>query len=163
MPRQTAPMVALSVRVRKILEETARQRSTEHRLVVRALLILAMADCLNNHELSRTRKLDRGTIRYWRSRWIALTPQLVRAEEAGVKDEDLRDLVINGLSDLPRSGTPPKFTAEQIVGIVAVSCEDPAASGRPISHWTQPELAREVEKRGIVESISPASIGRFLK
>ena len=35
-------------------------------------------------------------------------------------------------------------------------------SGRPITHWTPPELADEAKKRGIVESISPRSVGRFL-
>jgi len=67
------------------------------------------------------------------------------------------------LSDLPRSGTPPKFTAEQLVQIMAVACEAPAESGRPVSHWTPPELADEVVKRQIVESISPSSVWRFLK
>lgn len=31
----------------------------------------------------------------------------------------------------------------------------------PVSHWT-PELAREAAKRGIVESISPRQVDRFL-
>src|SRR5262245_2695835 len=53
--------------------------------------------------------------------------------------------------------------AEQIVQIVAVACEDPADSGRPVSHWTPREVAEEVRKRGIVETISPRSVGRFLK
>jgi putative transposase len=44
-----------------------------------------------------------------------------------------------------------------------VACEDPAASGRPISHWTPREVAEEVRKRGIVETISTRSVGRFLK
>jgi len=51
---------------------------------------------------------------------------------------------------------------EQIVEIVAVACELPASSGRPISHWTPRELASEVVKRGIVASIS-LECGAFLK
>ena len=35
--------------------------------------------------------------------------------------------------------------------------------GRPISHWTSRELAQEVIKQGIVESISPRQVGRLLK
>ena len=66
-------------------------------------------------------------------------------------------------SDLPRSGSPGKFTAEQVTQILAVACEDPEASGRPVTHWTPRELADEVAKRGIVESISPRQVGRFLK
>lgn len=33
------------------------------------------------------------------------------------------------------------LASEQIVQIVAVACEQPASSGRPISHWTPRELA----------------------
>jgi putative transposase len=163
MPHQTAPKIELSARVRKIIEEIARQRSTEYRLVVRASLILALADGAGNHALTRTQKLDRGTVRYWRRRWIELIPRLTSAEVSEISDEDLRDLVLTGLSDLPRSGTPPTFTAEQIVQIVAVSCEEPGNSGRPISHWTPAELADEVVKRKIVERISTSSVERFLK
>ena len=163
MPHQIAPQIELSARVRKILEEIARQRSTEYRLVVRATLILAMADGAGNHELTRTQNLDRGTVRYWRGRWIEMVPKLAVIEASEISDQDLRDLVLTGLSDLPRSGTPPQFTAEQIVQIIAVSCEEPSNSKRPISHWTPVELADEVVKRKIVESISPSSIGRFLK
>ncbi|MEP0854374.1 hypothetical protein NC991_28995 [Funiculus sociatus GB1-A4] len=32
-----------------------------------------------------------------------------------------------------------------------------------MSHWTPTELAAEAIKRGIVEKISPRSVGRFLK
>jgi hypothetical protein len=46
---------------------------------------------------------------------------------------------------------------------VAVACEPPEESGRPISHWTSRELADEVKKRRIVAAISPRSVGRFLK
>lgn len=163
MPHQTAPKIELSARVRKLIEEIARQRSTEYRLVVRASLILAMADGAGNHELTRTQKLDRGTVRYWRGRWIELTPKLTNVEASEISDQDLRDLVLTGLMDLPRSGTPPTFSAEQIVRIVAVACEEPSKSARPISHWTPAELADEVVKRQIVERISASSVERFLK
>lgn len=163
MPYRTAPKVELTARVRKILEEMARQCSTEYRLVVRAALILAMAEGAGNHELGRTHHLDRGTVRSWRTRWIELSAKLTSAEAAEISNEDLRDLVLTGLRDLPRSGTPPTFTAEQIVQIIAVACEAPAQSERPISHWTPAELADEVIKRNLVARISPSSVGRFLK
>ncbi|MGE0130160.1 MAG: helix-turn-helix domain-containing protein [Blastocatellales bacterium] len=63
---------------------------------------------------------------------------------------------------MPRSGAPPTFTTEQIVRIVAVSCKEPGDSERPISRWTPAELADEVIKRKIAESISGSSAGRFL-
>ena len=84
-------------------------------------------------------------------------------EEEGVGDKELRQSIESILADAPRSGAPPTFTAEQIVQIVAVSCENPEQSGRPVTHWTPGELANEVVKRGIVKSISPRQVGRFLK
>ncbi|MBS1807384.1 MAG: helix-turn-helix domain-containing protein [Acidobacteria bacterium] len=161
MPHQAAPKIELSARVRKILDETARQRSTEYRLVVRAALILALSDGAGNHALTRTQQLDHGTVRYWHGRWIELTQKRLAAEASEVGDEDLRDLLLTGLSDLPHRGTPPTFTAEQIVQIVVVSCEEPCRSARPISHWTPAALADFVGQRRIVERISVSSIGRF--
>jgi hypothetical protein len=45
---------------------------------------------------------------------------------------------------------------------VAVACEDPQESAREISHWTPRELAAEVQKREIVETLSPRHLGRIL-
>ena len=163
MPNKTSPKIDLSASSRKIVEEIARRRSTEYRLVIRALLLLSMADGIGNNALARRHAMDRAVVRKWRNRWVELVVKLQQAEAAGISDEDLPDLILTGLSDLPRSGTPPKFTAEQIVQIIAVSCEAPLESQRPVSHWTPSELADEAVKRQIVESISPASVGRFLK
>ena len=163
MPHQTAPKLELSARVRNILQEIARQRRSEHRQVIRARLLLAMADGVGNNALARQRKMDRGVVRDWRKRWLALLPRLSQAEAAASSEPDLRALVLDGLRDLPRRGAPPTFTAEHIVQIIAVACEAPCDSGRPLSHWTPPELAAEVVKRQIVDSISVASLGRFLK
>ena len=77
--------------------------------------------------------------------------------------KDLEAAILEVLSDEHRSGLPPKFSAEQQVKIIAVACEDPKDSGRPISHWTAREIADEVVKRKIVSSISAQSVGRFLK
>ena len=75
----------------------------------------------------------------------------------------LGQVIEEALSDDPRSGAPARFTPEQIVKMVAVACEKPEDSGRPISEWTPREIKEEVEKRGIVKTISVRSVGRFLK
>ncbi len=67
------------------------------------------------------------------------------------------------LADAPRSGAPAHFTAEQVCAIIALACEPPSACGRPITHWSQNELAREAVKRGLAGSISQRSVGRMLK
>lgn len=46
-----------------MVEEIARQRSTEYRLVVRALLMLVIAEGVGNHRLASQRLLDRGVAR----------------------------------------------------------------------------------------------------
>ena len=67
------------------------------------------------------------------------------------------------LADKYRSGTPPKFTAEQLTALIALACERPEALGLPVNRPTPAELAREAVKRGIVESISPRHLDRILK
>ncbi len=108
-------------------------------------------------------------------------PRLIAAEEqakekaaaaaaAAAEDESgdcvlITQIVQEVLADEPRPGTPAVFGPEAIVRIVALACEDPRKeSGRPITHWTPPELADEAVKRGIVGSISPRKLrwGRFL-
>ncbi len=45
--------------------------------------------------------------------------------------------------------------------IMALACETPTASDRPVSRGTPRELAEEAVKRGIVEQISPRTVERF--
>jgi putative transposase len=46
---------------------------------------------------------------------------------------------------------------------MALACEPPEDHGRPITHWTHKELAEEIVKQGLVESISASHVGDFLK
>jgi putative transposase len=46
---------------------------------------------------------------------------------------------------------------------IALACEPPEASGRPISHGTPRALAEEAGKRGIVGTLSKRHVGRFVK
>ncbi len=71
------------------------------------------------------------------------------------------DGVLNQI-DRPRSGTPPTFTAQQVVRIIALACEDPQEAGVPITEWTPRELAQKASERGIVETISARTVERFL-
>lgn len=73
--------------------------------------------------------------RNWRNRWWELS-------EKGMP-------VAYGVQDTERSGAPLTFSAEQVIQLFAIACEDPQASGRPISQWTARELAQEMKRRGI--------------
>jgi putative transposase len=124
-----------------------------------------MLDGANNAQIARQFQLHVDTPRLWRNRWRELYPQLQKLEAEFV-EEDQPQLVLalqQVLTDEARPGAPPTFTPEQIVALIALACEDPRLSGYSFEHWTPSDLAREAVKRSIVTSISPASVGRFLK
>lgn len=154
----------VSDRQRAILEKWTRNRAdTPYRLVERSQIILMSADGVSNVELARRLGVDRQRARRWRTRWAHKEERLAEAEQAGATDKDLANLMASLLADEKRPGVPPKFTAEQMTQIIAVGCEMPKDSGRPVTHWTPTELANEVIQRGIVESISPRHVDRILK
>lgn len=118
---------------------------------------------VNYCEQARRLGVDRQRVRRWSRRWAEHEEQLAKAEAKGASERDLKTLMLEILSDVQRPGGPVTFSAEQVVQLISVACEPPEESGRPVSHWTPTELAQEVAKRGIVESISPRQVGRFLK
>jgi putative transposase len=163
MPNPKALRLILSSRQQILLKQIVRCSTNPHRLVKRAQLVLAAAAGKSNTEISQQLELDRGQVRLWRNRWLAATQELTVAEIEGVSDKKLIGLIEQVLSDRAREGTPNFFSTEQVVQIVAIACETPEESERPVSHWTTTELAQEAIKRSIVEKISPRSVGRFLK
>lgn len=87
--------------------------------------------------------------RHWRNRWLTLTERAMPVQER--------------LQDAERSGAPAKFDMEQVIQLFALACDKPENYERPISHWTAQELASEMVKLGIVQSISPRHVGRLLE
>ena len=155
--------IELSERQRTILERIVRRQSSSQQQVKRAKLILTMALGQNNQQTARSIGGHRETVQQWRSRWLDAVDRLTAAEIAGVSDKELQAMIEEVLMDDPRSGAPVTFSAEQLTQIIAIACSYPAASGRPISHWSAREIAEEAIKRGIVETISPRTVERFLK
>lgn len=125
------------------------------------MIVLAFAG-ETNETIARKISCERHMVGVWRRRWVRAFQRLVLIE-CGEKDSALRCAIEQLLSDSPRSGWAGKFSAEQVAQIMAVACEPPEKSGRPVTHWTPRELADEVKKRNIVESISIRQVGRFLK
>lgn len=162
MPGLKPPVVNLTSTLQKILEQIARSYTRPYYLVLRAKIILLAATGANNTEVARRLDTDRNTAGTWRGRWVAAEPRLLAAESEGLGEKELTALVEVTLADAPRCGAPDTFSPEQMVQIVAVACEDPQESDRPISHWTRRELADEATQRHIVESISPRHVGRVL-
>ena len=158
-----SPRVQMTARQRACLEQIARRQTSPQRLVRRAKMLLALETGANQCHVMRQMHLNRGTVQVWCRRWCALAPKLEQMEADAGSDKALTTVIVEALADHPRSGTPATFTPDQIVQIVAVACEDPGDSGRPVSHWTPREVAEEVRKRRIVETISTRRVGRFLQ
>ena len=154
--------IELTTRQRTELERIIRKSNSKQAHVTRAKIILLADEGLGNQEIADRLESHRQTARKWRDCWIAEVGNLA-VVEGDADDKALGKYVLGLLNDQPRSGTPGKFTAEQICQIVAISCESPDKYGRPVTHWTPQELADEVMKQGIVESISVRQVGRFLK
>ena len=147
MPGPQPPLVPLSEAERQELHGLIRAHKTPQHYSFRAHIILLLAESYTAPEVARRLGTSRRTVRLWRRHWLA------RPHSA----------VTERLQDAPRPGAPATFGAEQWCQIIALACEPPEASGRPISHWTPRELADEACKRGIVERISERHVGRFLK
>lgn len=145
-------MIQLSSTERRELDSLLRRHSTPQQLALRARIVLAAADGLNNSQVVRQLGVSRDTVRLWRGRWLGLQP--VPFQDLSVEER---------LTDVPRSGAPARISAEAVCQIVALACEAPAESGRPISQWSSREIADEIQRRGIVESISPRHAARLLK
>src|SRR5208282_889747 len=128
----------------------------------RAAVILLAFDGLRNEDIAEKLGLGRRQVGRWRRRWAKAWSGLIDLECRETK-ADLRRAIEAVLTDAPRPGAPGKFTPEQVTQILAVACEPPAKSGRPITHRTAHELADEVVKRGIVASISTSQVGRYLR
>lgn len=154
--------VVVSTSQKAVLEALVRARRTSQHLAERCRIVLMSAEGRENAEQADELGVDRQRVRRWRHRWARAQARLAEAEAEGATGNDLSNLILDVLGDNARSGAPPKFTAEQVAQIIALACESPADSGLPVSHWTPPELAREAIHRGIVESISPRQVDRFL-
>ena len=146
------PMIQVSLEERQGLETLVRRHTTAQQVALRARMMLAAAEGFNNAQIAVHVGVDVDTVRRWRQRWLGF--QAISLEDLPVADR---------LTDVPRPGRPAEITAEQVCQMVALACEAPSLSGRPISQWTGREIAEEVVARGIVEQISPRHAARLVK
>jgi transposase len=142
MPVTSPFVIVLTAAEETVLTARARSGRSEHRDRVRARIVLAAAAGTNNAAIAAELGLCVDTARRWRRRF--LTGRL------------------DGLVDRPRSGRPRRFTSVQVAGITALACTLPAETGIPLSRWSSTELATEAVTRGVVESISPSTVHRWL-
>ena len=147
MPGLKRPKITLLSEDRQALRQLIRAHKTPQHLSFRAQIILRLDQGDRVSDIARDLGTSRPTVQLWRDHWLN------RSNAS----------LLERLQDAPRPGTPATFGPEQWCQIIALACESPEDSGRPISHWTPRELADEAIKRGIVETISERHVGRCLK
>jgi len=156
-----AAKVIITERQQKLLEEFSKSRTLGKCITQRATIILLGFDGMLNEEIALEVGLNRMQVGLWRRRWRDAWKSLCVWE--CTESHRLREAVLDILSDAPRPGTPATFTAEQVSQIVALACEPPKLSRRPIDHWTLRELRDEAISRKIVADISVSQVGRILQ
>jgi putative transposase len=152
MPTPKAQVIKLSEKEQQELEKLVSKHQTGQQMALRARIILVASSGQTNTAIAQKYEVKHDTVKLWRNRWVKL------------QDLWLEDLSIEQrLSDAPRPGAPSRITTDQRCQIEALACEKPEKSGRPSSQWTAREIAEEVMKRKIVESISSRHAARLLK
>ena len=101
------------------------------RLRQRTTIIVLAFDGLLNEEIADDGSADKAQVGRWRRRWANSVESLIAIEcrESRRTSRAIEEI----LGDEPRSGSPGKFTAEQVTQILAVACEPAEKSGRPIT------------------------------
>lgn len=134
--------VILSAADQAILSARAGSARAEHRMVIRAKIVLAAAEGHSNAAIAAELGMHIDTARKWRRRF----------HQHG----------LDGLQDRRRSGRPASFTPVQVAEVKALACSPPSETGVPLARWSAAELATEAVGQGLVEQISPATVGRWL-
>jgi transposase len=152
MPGPEAVAIRLTDEEKAGLQQLIRRHNVSQQVAKRARLVLAAGEGKSNSQMMREMNISLDMVRHWRERWVELQP--IALADLSIEER---------LEDLPRPGAPARITPDQVCRIQQMACEKPEESGRPISHWTNREVADEVIKRGIVEKISPRHAARLLK
>ena len=133
----------LAAEQREKLRAWANGQRVEHRLHLRASIILQLADGATTASVADDLEVSVKTVKKWRTRFRAVGPE--------------------GLHDEPRSGRPPIFSVFQRYEVIALACDTPANYGHAEAPlWTH-DLLREVAAREVEGPVmSRSSIHRTL-
>ena len=147
MPVQR-PLVAEKVRlrtaVRSQLESVARSTSAEHRLVLRARIVLRAADGQTNAAIARAVGVTEDSVRKWRGRFAA-------------------NPVLDSRFDLPRSGRPAVVPLIVRLQVIKLACSRPKGNHAPFHDvWTLDALVNALRKTTGYK-LSRSEVGRTLR
>lgn len=116
-------VIILSEETREKLAKHAASTTAEHRLVVRARIVLLAADNASNEEIARATGLTPRTVCKWRRRFFQ-SPKL------------------EALNDASRTGRPPQVALADRLEVVKLACKRPDKDKTPYREvWTQQALA----------------------
>ena len=145
MAGQRAPEIRLSTEQRAEVEGVAGRWSLSSGLVVRARIVLELANGTAPCDVARKLGIASRTVRKWRARWQAAPG-------------------VESLLDAKRKGRPPTHSLEARCHVVKIACTTPNAEQRTFHQcmvWSQrairDELARTTEWR-----MSRSSVQRVL-
>lgn len=119
---RVVPPVLLTPPERSQLESWARGRSTPHRLVLRARIVLRASEGLENFQIAEELRTRPNTVSLWRRRFTLL--RLPGIEQ-----------------DAPRSGRKPRLDPEVVRAILT---KTRLTKPRGQTHWSTRTMAREV-------------------
>jgi len=154
--------ITLSPSEQGLLESIRRKRSTPEFLKERLHIVLAAAQGLNNRAISQHHGYEVHRVGVWRNRW-AKAHHAWQTSDPNLRPAMNADLVLQWMSDQPRSGRPVRITVEQKTTIAALSKEPPEIHGFPVTHWSGERLAQAAMQRGVVDKISRPTVSRLLK
>jgi len=94
-----------------------------------------------NAALAQRLRCSVNTVTRWRQRWQTT----------------------DRLREAPRAGTQPTFTSLQRTQVVALACSSPRQYGKAWQRWSGEKLAQVAVEQGIVGTIAPGTIRRWLR
>lgn len=115
------PTIVLADAERQELAQLVRRHTTPQQIALRARIVLAAAEGANTCQIARQLVVSLDMVRRWRARWLLM--QLASRDDVPLAER---------LTDAPRPGAPRQITAEQECQILAMACEPPADSARPM-------------------------------
>jgi len=144
VPGPRAQRVRIAPPVRQKLQALANSTKAEHRLVLRARIVLLAASGITNAEIARRMGCSEDTVRKWRRRFA----------------ENSR---LDSLKDRPRSGRPNVIPVSVRCEVVKLACNRPKDLDVPCREiWTHQSLADALwEETGW--RISRSEVGKILR
>jgi len=161
MGRKIAPSAKLPMTdlQHSLLGKIASRHGTAQQKSKRAQILLLGSKGQAHSVVSQTLSVSINTVKKWRTRWYEAYEELSQIET----ETDLLQSLLLFLKDLPRPGTPAKFTETQRSQIVALACDKPINHQLEMTDWTYEMLALTAQAKGIVSSISESHVRLILK